>query len=165
MVAEANRPRRQSRLNRLPKRNRVRGYALVIWREQRHDLMKQITERGIQIASLLRRLGEKNRMKNQQQARIEALLQGVPVDPALVENLIQGLARVVVSQALIRVARAGYKIVNTEHDSLWVLIPRDGHEAQHVQYLRDEMSRTPDWLPGLPLACECEVPEDLRDHR
>lgn len=75
-----------------------------------------------------------------------------------VENLIQSLGRVLISQSLIRISRLKYKIVGTEHDSLWILVPRDGHEAQHVQCIKDEMTRPVEWLPGLPLACECEIP-------
>jgi DNA polymerase bacteriophage-type len=42
----------------------------------------------------------------------------------LVENLIQALARVVVSQAMIRLKKRGYRCKNTKHDSLWLLIPK-----------------------------------------
>lgn len=73
----------------------------------------------------------------------------------LVENLIQALARVVISQALIRLVGIGYRIVGTEHDSLWILIPKDGKEQWHIDRCLVEMSRTPEWLPGIPLAAEC----------
>jgi DNA polymerase len=73
----------------------------------------------------------------------------------LVENAIQGLARVVVSQALIRLKRLGYRCIMTKHDSLWLLIPKDdGRLEEHKKTIIDEMSRTPDWLPGIPLAAE-----------
>ena len=72
----------------------------------------------------------------------------------LVENLIQALARVVISQALIRIVKLGYRIVGMEHDSLWILIPKDGHEAQHLRVCLDEMKREPPWLPGIPLDAE-----------
>jgi hypothetical protein len=73
---------------------------------------------------------------------------------ALVENIIQALARVLVSRALIRLHQLGYKIVSTEHDSLWILVPQDGHETQHRATIHAEMTREPEWLPGLPLDCE-----------
>jgi DNA polymerase bacteriophage-type len=73
----------------------------------------------------------------------------------LVENLIQALARVVISQAMIRIVGLGYRIVGTEHDSLWILIPKDGKEKWHIDRCLVEMSRTPEWLPGIPLAAEC----------
>jgi len=73
----------------------------------------------------------------------------------LVENLIQALARVVISQALIRIVGMGYRVVSMEHDSLWILIPRDGKEQHHIDRCLVEMRRTPEWLPGVPLAAEC----------
>ena len=63
----------------------------------------------------------------------------------LVENLIQALARVIVSQAMIRIARRGYKIVNMRHDDLWIVIPKDGHEREHAEICRLEM------MPGAEL--------------
>lgn len=76
----------------------------------------------------------------------------------LTENVVQFAARCIASQAFIRIARLGYKIVNTEHDKHWILIPKDGQEAHHVQVIRGEMIREPAWLPGIPLDCECKVP-------
>ena len=72
----------------------------------------------------------------------------------IVEQSTQALARVIVSQAMLRIIAKGYRVVNSEHDSLWILIPEDGHEQQHMQTCIDEMSQTPEWLPGLPLAAE-----------
>ena len=72
----------------------------------------------------------------------------------LVENLIQALARVVISQEMVRIVGLGYRIVGTEHDSLWILIPKDGKENWHIDRCLVEMSRTPEWLPGIPLAAE-----------
>lgn len=72
----------------------------------------------------------------------------------LVENWIQGLARVVVFQAAARIAAAGHRIVNTEHDSLWILLPGDARLEHNKQAILAEMSREPVWLPGIPLAAE-----------
>lgn len=72
----------------------------------------------------------------------------------LVENVIQALARVVVSQAMIRLKHRGYRCVCTKHDSLWLLIPKDGRLDEHKATILEEMSRTPNWLPGIPLAAE-----------
>lgn len=72
----------------------------------------------------------------------------------LVENLIQALARVVVSQAMIRLKKRGYRCKNTKHDSLWLLIPKDGKLEEHKWIIIEEMSRTPAWLPGCPLSAE-----------
>ena len=75
----------------------------------------------------------------------------------LVENLIQFLARVAISQALIRIRRMGYYVVNTRHDDLWVLIPTDGNEETHIKNCCVEIARTPSWLPGIPLDAECHL--------
>jgi hypothetical protein len=43
---------------------------------------------------------------------------------------------------------------------LLVLIPHDysdnpaGHDIEDLQICMNEMKRTPDWLPGIPLDCE-----------
>ena len=73
----------------------------------------------------------------------------------LVENLIQALARVVVSQAMIRLKKLGYRCKNTKHDSLWLLIPKeDGRLEEHKAVILREMNRELPWLPGCPLAAE-----------
>jgi DNA polymerase family A len=72
----------------------------------------------------------------------------------LVENVIQALARVVVSQAMIRLKKLGYRCKNTKHDSLWLLIPKDDRLEEHEAVILREMSRELPWLPGCPLAAE-----------
>lgn len=71
-----------------------------------------------------------------------------------VENLIQALARVVVSQAMLRLKKLGYRCKNTKHDSLWLLIPDDGDLDRHKEIILQEMSRPPIWMPDVPLAAE-----------
>ena len=75
----------------------------------------------------------------------------------LVENVVQWLARIVMSQAMLRLKRRGYRCVNTTHDELLILLRQDGHEQQHVQECVNEMIREPTWLPGIPLAAEATV--------
>jgi DNA polymerase len=77
----------------------------------------------------------------------------------LVENVVQWLARIVMSQAMIRLTRRGYRVVNTTHDELLILLLQDGQEARHVQECEAEMTREVPWLPGLPLACESSLSE------
>ncbi len=77
----------------------------------------------------------------------------------LVQNVCEAVARVIVSQAAIRISRQGYRILNWPYDELLCLIPRDSHEDRHVQVLLDEMRRPPDWLPGIPLDAEVTVGE------
>ena len=75
----------------------------------------------------------------------------------LVENMIQALARVVVSQAMIRLKKLGYRCKNTKHDSLWLLIPKDNELENHKAIILAEMRRELPWLPGCPLDAEFKV--------
>lgn len=72
----------------------------------------------------------------------------------LVENVVQGLARVVMSQACARIARAGLRPVLSSHDE-WSFLVKDGQRKDEAMaYITQEMKRTPDWLPNLPLDAE-----------
>ena len=77
----------------------------------------------------------------------------------LVENVIQALARVVMSQAMVRITQMGYRIVTTTHDEIVVSLKQDGNEQHHVERCVAEMRRTPDWLPGIPLDAEWSIGE------
>lgn len=77
----------------------------------------------------------------------------------LVENVVQWLARIIMSQAMIRIRRLGYHILNTTHDEILVLIPIDGNQERHLEVCMAEMKRTPAWLPNLPLDCEGSLSE------
>ena len=79
----------------------------------------------------------------------------------LVENVVQALARVVLSQAMLRIRRLGYRILNTSHDELLILIPHDTNEQAWaaLKQCAQEMTRVPDWLPGIPLECESVLSE------
>lgn len=79
--------------------------------------------------------------------------------PLIVHNCVQALARVVLSQAMIRIVRLGYRVVNMTHDELLLLIPKDGQEQKHLKICEAEMKREPDWLPGIPLDCESSLSE------
>ena len=78
----------------------------------------------------------------------------------LLENIIQFLARIATMQAALR-AKARLKGVATKfvhqaHDEL-VFLARDD-QAEHVAtVLTEEMSRTPEWAPGLPLKGETRI--------
>lgn len=77
----------------------------------------------------------------------------------LTQHICEAVSRVIVSQALIRIKRMGFRTLNWPYDELLLLIPRDGHEDQHLQQCLIEMKRTPDWLPGIPLDCEGALSE------
>lgn len=77
----------------------------------------------------------------------------------LTQHICEAVSRVIVSQAMIRIKKIGFRTLNWPYDELLILIPRDGHEHQHLQDCMAEMKRTPDWLPGLPLDCEGHLGE------
>lgn len=77
----------------------------------------------------------------------------------LVENLIQGIARVDMSQTMLRLRALGYRIVLTEHDSLAVVVKNDAQLDTHVATVTMEMCRSPVWLPEIPLGAEVTVGE------
>jgi len=74
----------------------------------------------------------------------------------LLENIVQALARIVVMQAAVRLSRRGYRFVLQAHDELVFAVPEDDvNSARNI--ISQEMTRTPKWLPGLPLAVEIGV--------
>ena len=71
----------------------------------------------------------------------------------LIENIIQALARLHVSQAWLRCAAAGIRMVSMEHDKLIAVVAE--HEADAaLDFMQAEMKREPVWLPGIPLDSE-----------
>jgi DNA polymerase bacteriophage-type len=74
----------------------------------------------------------------------------------ILENITQALARIVVMQAAVRLARRGYRFALQSHDELVFSVPEDGVDmAKDIIAL--EMTHPPQWLPGLPLAVEIGV--------
>jgi hypothetical protein len=76
----------------------------------------------------------------------------------LVENVIQALARLHVSQAWLRCRSAGIHVVSMEHDKLIACVAASEAEDA-LAYMKQEMSREPVWLPGIPLDSEGYVSE------
>ena len=71
----------------------------------------------------------------------------------MVENVVQALSRVILSDGMIRLNRAGFRPVLTSHDEVAVLVKQE--QAQEaIDFCLNEMTRTPAWLPELPLAAE-----------
>lgn len=76
----------------------------------------------------------------------------------IVQNLMEGLARVDLSQGFIDLARAGIRVVGTVHDEGWFVHPRSEAEARHMVCM-DRLRASPAWLPELPLAVEGHLGE------
>lgn len=71
----------------------------------------------------------------------------------LVENVIQWLARICVTDVWLCCARAGIRIVSSEHDSLRACVPEQHAQAAY-DFMGAEMARAPEWMPDLPLDSE-----------
>ena len=70
----------------------------------------------------------------------------------LTNNLVQGTARCIMSEAMVRIAKR-YQIALSIHDALYIVVPED--EAQEaLDFLIYEMCRPPEWMQGIPLAAE-----------
>jgi hypothetical protein len=77
----------------------------------------------------------------------------------LTQNICEAVSRVIVSQAMLRIKRMGFRTLNWPYDELCLLIPDDNRAQENLQLCMNEMKRTPDWLPGLPLDCEGSLGE------
>jgi len=72
----------------------------------------------------------------------------------LVENVVQSMARVVMSEAMLRIRQFGMKVINTTHDEVMVLIPDDKNAEDNFARVIEAMIVTPAWMPGIPLAAD-----------
>lgn len=71
---------------------------------------------------------------------------------AMVENIVQALARIVVGEQMLWIAER-YPIALTVHDAIMIVVPDDEVGAAR-DYVEECMSRPPEWASGLPVACE-----------
>jgi DNA polymerase len=70
----------------------------------------------------------------------------------LVENVCQALARCIIVEQMLRIAKR-YRPVLTVHDAIACVAPeKEADEA--MTYVMECMSWTPDWAKGLPVTCE-----------
>lgn len=73
----------------------------------------------------------------------------------LVENVVQYLSRLILSQAMLRIRQeSGLRPATTTHDELVYVIRADQHAEATYRWIEGQMKRTPAWLPGLPLDAE-----------
>ena len=72
-----------------------------------------------------------------------------------VENVCQALARIVVGEQMLMVARR-YKVAMTVHDSIVVAIPKDEAE-EGTRFVEECMRIRPKWATALPLNCESKI--------
>lgn len=71
----------------------------------------------------------------------------------ITENICQALARIVMSQIELRLARAGLRAALQVHDELVFVVPQRHVEACRIAVEKAMVAPVP-WLPRLPVACE-----------
>lgn len=68
--------------------------------------------------------------------------------PKLVENIVQGIARDLLAEAMASLSKAGFKIVMHVHDEVVIETPKDGDSLEDICKI---MKITPTWARGLTL--------------
>jgi DNA polymerase len=71
---------------------------------------------------------------------------------AVVENVVQALARIVVGQQMLKINQR-YRVALTVHDAAVCVVPEE-ELSSALAYIVECMSVPPDWARGLPVACE-----------
>jgi DNA polymerase len=71
---------------------------------------------------------------------------------AMVENIVQGLARIIVSEQMLAIAER-YRVALTVHDSV-VCVVRKPELNEALAFITECMSTAPSWATGLPVTCE-----------
>jgi DNA polymerase len=79
----------------------------------------------------------------------------------LIENICQGLARCIIGEQMIRIAKR-YKTVLTVHDAV-ACIARQEEVDEALAYVEECMRWAPEWATGLPLNCEAGYGESYGD--
>jgi hypothetical protein len=72
----------------------------------------------------------------------------------MVENIVQGLARIIVGQQMLWINRH-HRVVLTVHDAAMCVVPKEDL-TNALEYITLCMSTTPTWAQGLPIACEAK---------
>jgi DNA polymerase len=73
---------------------------------------------------------------------------------AVVENVVQALARIVVGEQMLAINER-YRVALTVHDAAVVVVP-EAEREEAVAFITEKMSIAPKWATGLPVACEAK---------
>lgn len=76
----------------------------------------------------------------------------------LIENVVQALARIVVTQQLLKTAKR-YKVVLTVHDAV-ACIAKKEESSEARDFVEECMRWVPKWAAGCPINCESGIGED-----
>ena len=77
---------------------------------------------------------------------------------AMVENVVQALARIIVADQMRMLHKSGYRPVLTVHDAAVLVVPKEGVEKALAD-ITAIMSTPPEWCKDLPVACEAKYGE------
>jgi DNA polymerase len=80
---------------------------------------------------------------------------------AMVENIVQALARIIVGEQMLRI-RERYRPVLTVHDAAVIVAPEKELD-QATAFITEVMSTPPSWATGLPVACEAKSGQSYGD--
>lgn len=81
---------------------------------------------------------------------------------AMVENVVQALARIIVGEQMVKLKHAGYPPVLTVHDAA-VCIVREDEVDTALATITNIMSTPPAWAATLPVACEAKFGHSYGD--
>jgi DNA polymerase len=73
---------------------------------------------------------------------------------AVVENVVQALARIVVGEQMLAINKQ-YRVALTVHDAAVIVVPEVERERA-LEFIVEKMSIPPTWATGLPVACEAK---------
>jgi DNA polymerase len=76
----------------------------------------------------------------------------------LTENICQGLARCIIGEQMLRIAKR-YKVVLTVHDAVACVVPKEEAD-EAMAYVMECMRYVPKWADGIPLNCEAGYGEN-----
>lgn len=76
----------------------------------------------------------------------------------LTENICQGLARCIIGEQMLRIAKR-YKVVLTVHDAVACVVPKEEAD-EAMAYVMECMRYVPEWADGIPLNCEAGYGEN-----
>lgn len=79
----------------------------------------------------------------------------------LTENAIQFLSAIDMRESLLRIyQRTGQRFIQQEHDAaVWMV--RENEVDKFAIVVNEEMTRAPEWLPGIPLGCDVTIGDTL----
>lgn len=130
-------------------------------------LIKAIPGKGLTLPNGLHiQYPNLRKVENEETGKTELVYtsKGLPVrvyGGKVVENICQAVARQIVAEQMLRVAKR-YKVVLTVHDAVAIVAKKE--EAREARmYLEDCMSWIPKWATGLPLSCESGVGDSYGD--